>query len=279
MTLVKSAKHDISTTLDELREYEDELSQEYPTRMFPGNPPGTANVGLRLLDDAARAVFLKQPAVAGRFLTAALDCISAGARAHAAGLGVEIEFEIEGCKYRGAADRASDLADPVDYVRALTWAIALRAPRVVTDLMNFPFADCEKAGGSMDVAYTLYAAAWRSFWQADPKTPGMLEHAETCFDPTMLQVADPVSAARHSKHIQVMWALFDGDEARFNAALVEALEAHKAWWGRGTRLDDPEGLFSNQASALVVMARQRNLEVTVESDYMPKWLIEGRAPE
>lgn len=279
MTEVKAARHQIFFTDEELQEVESDLQAYYPQQTFPGNPRGTGGVGLRLLDDAGRALFLRNPALAKRFYTVALEAISAGARAQAAGIGVEIEFEVDGKRYHGAADQPSDLVYPAKYVRALTFAIALRAPGVADDLIAITLDDIAKVGANMDEAFVRYAEAWRCLWQGDPSTARILEEADTLFDPSMLTIADPKAAAQHAANIPVMWALLARDEVRFNSALVGAIEAHKAWWGRGSRLNDPEGLVANQSLALGALALQRGLAVTVDSDYIPRWFVEGRDPQ
>jgi Immunity protein 49 len=278
MTEVEAVSHKIAITVERLPAREQRLDDVYPG-LFDGNPRGAGEKGIEALDDAARALFVRDNRVAKRFFGVAVECISAGARSIAAGIGVDIDFEVDGRQYRGSAKQPSDLANPPRYLRALTSVIALRAPKVAAELIAVPMESIEKAAGGMDAAYLRYVAAWRSFWQQAPDALALLEEAATLFDPSMLRVADPKSAARHSANIPIMQALLERDEAKFNAGLVAALNAHKAWWGRGSRLNDPEGLIANQPSAIASLALQRGMSVTVTSGYMPRWLIEGRDPE
>ncbi|HEU5072715.1 MAG TPA: immunity 49 family protein [Polyangiaceae bacterium] len=278
MTEVRAAQHKIAMTAERLPSREQRIDDVYPG-IFAGNPRGAGDKGLEALDDAARALFVGDGRVAKRFFEVAVECISAGARSMAAGIGVDIEFEVDGRQYSGSAKQPSDLANPAKYLRALTSVIVLRAPKVADELVAVPMEVVEKAAGTMDAAYLRYVAAWRSFWQKAPDAAALLEEAAQLFDPSQLRVADPKSAARHSANIPTMQGLIENDSAKVNAGVVAALEAHKAWWGRGTRLNDPEGLIANQPAALASLALQRGMSLSVTSDYMPRWLLEGRDPE
>jgi hypothetical protein len=279
MAHIKAANHKVFYTLDELREDESDLLSKYPVRTFPGNPRGTGEFGLRALTNAARALYLGELASAKRFNAIALECVAAGARSMAAGLGVDVDYEVDGKRYRGSADQGSSLAQPTKYLRALTIAVCLRAPSAIRELLAVPLEVIEKAAGTMDAAYLRYVAAWRALLQRASETPALLDEAASLFDPSALRAADPKSAARHSTNIPIARALLNNDAAKIDAGLASALKAHKSWWGRGTQLNDPEGLIANQPAALASLALQRGLEVTATSDYMPRWLIEGRDPE
>lgn len=279
MVQVEAAKHKLFYTVEELRDDERDMVSEYPKGIFPGNPRGTGEYGLQLLDNAARASYLGESALAKRFYAVAMECIAAGARAMAAGPDTEVDFEVDGQQYRGSADQPSLLAGPAKYLRALSIAVGLRASEVVDELVAVPLQVIEKAAGKTDAAYLRYVAAWRAFLQGGSETLALLDEAASLFDPSQLRVADPKSAARHASNIPVMQALLDSDEAKVNERLVTALKAHKAWWGRGTRLNDPEALIASEPAALASLALQRGMTISVSSDYMPRWLIEGRDPE
>jgi hypothetical protein len=276
MTDVKTATHKLAITRETLPAREQRIDDVYPG-LFQGNPRGAGSKGLEALDDAARALFVGDARVAKRFFGVAVECLSAGARSMTAGIGVEIDFEIDGYEYRGAADQPSDLASPARYLRALTSVIALRASNVADDLVAVPMAQIERAAGR-NPAYLKYVAAWRACWQRSDAR-ALVQQTAKLFDAQTLGGENPKSAACSSSNVAVMQALLDEDATRLDAALVVALKAHKAWWGAGARLNDPVGILASQSAALASLAVQRGMTVTTGSGYMPRWLIEGRDPE
>src|SRR5690606_34132423 len=75
MVQVEAAKHKLFYTVEELRDDERDMVSEYPKGIFPGNPRGTGEYGLQLLDNAARASYLGESALAKRFYAVAMECI------------------------------------------------------------------------------------------------------------------------------------------------------------------------------------------------------------
>ncbi|MCB9668940.1 MAG: immunity 49 family protein [Alphaproteobacteria bacterium] len=59
-------------------------------------------------------------------------------------------------------------------------------------------------------------------------------------------------------------------------ALVAALEAHKAWYSEGDGKGDERGIVALGPLALGVWAHSCGLTPTVESDYLPTWLLTTR---
>ena len=74
--------------------------------------------------------------------------------------------------------------------------------------------------------------------------------------------------------LKMLLAIYEGPEP-FNAALVDALEAHQRYYTTGTRNNDPRGFVALGPLALCSWADDCMIPVTVESGYIPKWLVEG----
>ena len=163
-----------------------------------------------------------------------------------------------------------------EVVRLFSTAIALRHRAAIEQLSHLaPGFEREME----DEGFLLFSAAYRAFWRRDANAKALLEDAGARLEPSQLRVADPRAAARYSSCIPAMVALLDNDESAFNEGLFEGVKAHKAWWGRGQRLTDPEGFWACLPLGLAAMAYDSGMPVRVESDYIPRWFIEGRDPE
>ena len=84
-------------------------------------------------------------------------------------------------------------------------------------------------------------------------------------------------------HLKVWIALLGGDEQKFNDALLDALEKHKAYWSRDKPLyrggvipkDDEIGFFSLALTAICKLAHKSGVNIQVKSDYIPDLLVYG----
>ncbi|MEU7072704.1 immunity 49 family protein [Streptomyces narbonensis] len=72
--------------------------------------------------------------------------------------------------------------------------------------------------------------------------------------------------------------LVDGDEESFNLALVDALEAHRAYYEVADRADYPEVSVNLDVLALACHARRRGWAIRVESPYLPQYLLRAAEP-
>jgi hypothetical protein len=84
--------------------------------------------------------------------------------------------------------------------------------------------------------------------------------------------------------LDVFSALLQGKQELFNERLEEALLLHKKHWDSNTPLNpgDPpirdceDSFVSLDLSYLCALAFDRGWNITVASDYIPKWLYEGQ---
>ncbi|MER6746678.1 immunity 49 family protein [Streptomyces fungicidicus] len=72
--------------------------------------------------------------------------------------------------------------------------------------------------------------------------------------------------------------LVEGDEASFNLALADALEAHRDHYQVADRADDPDAAIDLNVLALACHARRRGWEILVESPYLPQRLLQAAEP-
>lgn len=70
----------------------------------------------------------------------------------------------------------------------------------------------------------------------------------------------------------------ENDADGFNTALAEMLGLHRDYYTSGDRIGDRDGELSFDALGLACLAHDRGLPVRVESDYLPRAVIEGLCP-
>lgn len=66
-----------------------------------------------------------------------------------------------------------------------------------------------------------------------------------------------------------------GDHAQFNEALVDAIKWHKSYWGAGDddMAIDSDGFVALGPLAIACLARDRGFPIEVDSEYLPKALL------
>ena len=69
-------------------------------------------------------------------------------------------------------------------------------------------------------------------------------------------------------------AIIHKDSASFNQLLSEAIEAHRQFWSPAEKELKAEGWISLPLLAVCALACDQNIEITVESDYIPKFVYE-----
>ncbi len=75
--------------------------------------------------------------------------------------------------------------------------------------------------------------------------------------------------------LRVWMAALMNKEAYFNEQLEDALLLHKKYYSNSDRCNDSQGWVSWRLLAPVVFAHDSGIKITVESEYIPKWLVEG----
>jgi len=76
----------------------------------------------------------------------------------------------------------------------------------------------------------------------------------------------------------VLERIAENDADGFNTALAEMLGLHRDYYTSGDRIGDRDGELSFDALGLACLAHDRGLPVRVESDYLPRAVIEGLCP-
>jgi hypothetical protein len=76
--------------------------------------------------------------------------------------------------------------------------------------------------------------------------------------------------------MNLLTQLARGDQDKFNTELAKALEWHKDYWTRDEDRElSAEGFVALGPLAMSCLAVQAGFTITVESEYLPKHLLEG----
>ena len=94
-------------------------------------------------------------------------------------------------------------------------------------------------------------------------------------DPAQIKVGT-VDAALNLEvlEIDLLWRLLENDGAAFNQALVKALEFHKKHWDKKKFKNVSRGFLALGPLALASIAYERGINIEVESDYIPEYIVQ-----
>ena len=152
------------------------------------------------------------------------------------------------------------------------WGVArtLRDAKTLEVLHNFDPELLYGVGAHYDLHYYELVFAFRDTdrweWDWESSANRAIEHMETrpLMSPKGVPLAKGVA--------ECILALGRKDEAAFNEALFEALNGHKAFLGSRNNRIRVKNLFSFELLGLCSVAHDMGLAISVESDYIPRWL-------
>ena len=153
-----------------------------------------------------------------------------------------------------------------------TWGVArtLRDARTLEVLHNFDPELLTGVQQSYDLHHYELVFAFRDTdrWEWDWETAAQrtIQHTQA---PSLIV---PKSAPLARAKAECILALGRKDEAAFNEALFEALNGHKAFLGSRNNRIHVDTLLSFELLGLCSVAHDMGLAISVESDYIPRWL-------
>ena len=152
------------------------------------------------------------------------------------------------------------------------WGVArtLRDAKTLEVLHNFDPELLYGVGAHYDLHYYELVFAFRDTdrWEWDWETAAQrtIQHTQA---PSLIV---PKSAPLARAKAECILALGRKDEAAFNEALFEALNGHKAFLGSRNNRIHVDTLLSFELLGLCSVAHDMGLAISVESDYIPRWL-------
>ncbi|MGW2647865.1 immunity 49 family protein [Streptomyces sp. NPDC001393] len=133
---------------------------------------------------------------------------------------------------------------------------------------------------SPDGSYNEYIYHWvaalQAYWLHRPELVDELTQAFQSSHPDTARIA-PRDLLQNILYppINLFYRFLRQDAPGFNQALAEAVELHKAYWTADEdRTDDPSGMVALAPLAIACLAYDGGMPIEVESDYLPKHLLQ-----
>jgi hypothetical protein len=164
-----------------------------------------------------------------------------------------------------------------NWLTAFWLACVCREKKRMTELCKFPVSRLREADGVFDAYIYDWVEALQAYWLKRPAFGDKLVAAVDGTDPDVLRYAprDSVLQIMYPP-MNLLTQLARGDQEKFNAELAKALEWHKDYWTRDEDRElNAQGLVALGPLAVTCLAVQAGFTIGVESEYLPKYLLDG----
>ena len=172
---------------------------------------------------------------------------------------------------------------PQDYLHAGDWltsfylATICRENERLNQLAQVPISFLRESGAEFDEYIYAWVETLQNAWFGRRETWDTLvtavngtapERAQVAGEELVLKILYPPLELFHRYQRQ--------DAEKFNAALVDALTCHKEYWtANEARSLSGEGLVALAPLAIACMAHDAGIPIEIESEYLPKALLQG----
>lgn len=171
---------------------------------------------------------------------------------------------------------------PTSATHVGNWRIGWWLAHIVGDrsaidsLSATPLDVLRRSSSRGDECQYLFIDALQAFERRDDDWSTRLQAALNATDPATTSISDEEYVLNVLvPEMQMLFRLAIGEITPFNDALDFALERHKKYWSQAKRKRDPNGYLALGPLAITKMVRKAGMSVEVESDYLPKQLLEG----
>jgi hypothetical protein len=171
---------------------------------------------------------------------------------------------------------------PTDATHVGNWRTGWWLAHIVRDrtaidrLVATPVDVLRRSSTRGDECQYLFIDALQAFEKRAADWSTKLRVALDATDPEQVNISDEEFVLNILvPEMQCLFRLAIGEIAPFNEALQFALERHKKYWSKGNRKRDPDGYLALGPLAIAGMARNAGMPIEVESEYLPKRLLEG----
>ncbi|MEU9925767.1 immunity 49 family protein [Streptomyces griseoluteus] len=178
--------------------------------------------------------------------------------------------------------RSIPATGPQFYANAGNWlsafwlAIICRDQVRMTELCEVPLEVLRASGLQGDEYIYNWIDALQAYWL---ERPGLVEKLGSAIDNSFPEVAviAPRALLQNVLYppINLFYQFLRKDHSAFNTALMEALQFHRAYWSADEeRANDFEGVASFSLLAIACLAYDAGFPIDVESEYLPKHLLQ-----
>jgi hypothetical protein len=175
---------------------------------------------------------------------------------------------------------------PTDATHAGNWRIGWWLAHIASDrraidqLAATPIEVLRRSSSRGDECQYLYVEALQAIERRTSDWGTRLQRALDATDPERFKLAaEEFVLEIMVPEMELLLHFSTGDRAAFQESLQFALERHKKYWSMAKRKRDPDGYLALGPLAIASMARKAGFAVEVQSDYLPKPLLEGRCGE
>jgi hypothetical protein len=167
-------------------------------------------------------------------------------------------------------------ADAGTWLQAFWLAVICREQDRMTQLCEIPLERLRAPEGQYDEYVYHWVDTLQTYWL---RRPGLVEKLTAAFeasDPAVARIAprDLLQGILYPP-INLFYHFVRRDEEGFGPALAEALKLHRAYWTLNEeRSADIDGSIALGPLALACLARDGGIPIEVESDYLPKHLLQ-----
>ncbi|MFG3495847.1 immunity 49 family protein [Streptomyces sp. NPDC047928] len=171
---------------------------------------------------------------------------------------------------------------PREYLHAGNWltafylAVICRENDRVNRLAQVPLSFLRASGAEFDAYLYLWVETLQNHWFGRQETWDTLTSAVDGTDPARVRIADSELMLKILyPPLNLFYRCVSRDSEQFNQALIEALTWHKEYWtANEARALSGEGLVALGPLAIACMARDSGMPIEVDSEYLPKELLE-----
>lgn len=178
-------------------------------------------------------------------------------------------FEVKGSKNNA-------YSDPITWSKCFYIAVLARDKKAIDELVRVPEEILRNAKLKCDEVDFAVVNFLKSLYQPKADLGAELLKA--------LDLTDPEKNKAHRidfllylrfPELSLYRYIFGNDNEKFNMELKETLELHKKFWSTKSNMNSSEGWISIPLLCACIIAYESNNYTTnIESDYLPKYLIE-----
>ncbi|WP_327356401.1 immunity 49 family protein [Streptomyces sp. NBC_01304] len=188
----------------------------------------------------------------------------------------DVQCRIAGEARTIPALRPQSYTDAGNWVTSFYLALICREQERLNQLARVPISLLRESGAVFDEYIYAWVDALQRYWLGEPEVMEKLAEAFDGTDPQAAHVADNELLLKILyPPLELFHRYLRQDHVKFNQALVDALTWHKEYWtGDEAREMSSAGLVALGPLALACLAREAGFPIEVESEYLPKALLE-----
>jgi hypothetical protein len=209
------------------------------------------------------------------YMNISMDCVLAMFKL-ALNKGKETEFSIGNTSMTASIVNLGSWVDSGNWRLGWNLAHILRRKDALDILLAVPDKILRLSTLTGDEYHFLYVDFLKSLYLEPKDAKSKLMKAYKAADPDILKRENPIYALNYtSREMEIYSAFLMEDNKKLNQSIISALESHKYM----VELDNHQGqineLISLPITGAAAFAYHNGYKIEVESDYMPKMLVEG----